>query len=367
MYTKIYTVFCKNNFYLGIYFGNVFLKVQCCLHRYERMSPERFEHLLQLVGPKITKQNTQFRTAISAEERLIVTLRFLASGEDQQSLSFSFRIAKSTISQIIKETTEAIHSSLKDEYLTMPCSQNEWQKIAEDFENLWNFPHCIGALDGKHIRIKCPSLSGSLYHNYKGFFSIVLLAICDSKYCLTLFDLEQYGSNNDSGVLLKSKINELFENSVLNIPPPSDIDGFPTNPVPYVILGDEIFPQKMWLLRFFSGPLTEEQRIFAYRMSRARRAIENAFGILTARWRIFHKPIRSSVENAERYTLACLALHNYLRLTDNAMYCPEGFVDSYNNSGKIKEGEWRSLVNNDNSSITGRFDCLKKFLCNIFQ
>ena len=91
---KIYTVFCKNNFYLGIYFGNVFLKVQCCLHRYIRMSPERFEHLLQLVGPKITKQNTQFRTAISAEERLIVTLRFLASGEDQQSLSFSFRIAK---------------------------------------------------------------------------------------------------------------------------------------------------------------------------------------------------------------------------------------------------------------------------------
>ena len=155
---------------MGIYFGNVFHKVQCCLHRCVRMSPERFEHLLQLVGPKIKKQNTQFRTAISAEERLIVTLRFLASGEDQQSLKFSFRIAKSTISQIIKETTEAIYSSLKDEYLTMPCSQNEWQKIAEDFENLWNFPHCIGAQDGKHITIECPSLSGSLYHNYKDFF-----------------------------------------------------------------------------------------------------------------------------------------------------------------------------------------------------
>ena len=167
------------------------------------MSPERFEHLLQLAGPKITKQNTQFRTAISAEERLIATLRFLASGKDQRSLSFSFRIAKSTISQIIKETTEAIYFSLKDEYLTVPCSQNEWQIIAEDFENLWNFPHCIGALDGKHIRIQCPSLSGSLYHNYKGFFSIVLLAICDSKHCFTLFDLGQYGSNNDSGVLLK--------------------------------------------------------------------------------------------------------------------------------------------------------------------
>ena len=317
------------------------------------MSPERFEHLLQLVGPKIAKQGTKFRSLIKPEERLVITLRFLACGQDQQSLSFSFRTGKSNVSMIIAETTEAIYSSLRDEYLKLPCSSPAWLEISKDFENIWNFPHCIRALDGKRIRIQCPRLSGSLYHKYRGYFSIVLLAVCNAKYCFTLFDLGQYGSSNDSRVLIKSKMNELFENEKLNIPSASHINNFPINPVPYVILGDEIFPLKASLLRSFLGALTEEQRVFAYRLSRAGRTAENAFGILTARWCIFHKPIRSSVKNAERYTLACLALHNYLGLTDNVMYCPDRFVDSYNLSGNIKDGEWRSEVNGVSDNSTG--------------
>ena len=75
--------------------------------------------------------------------------------------------------------------------------------------------------------------------------------------------------------------------------------------------------------------------------------MENAFGILTARWRIFHKPIRASIENVEKYTLACLSLHNYLRQTDNATYTPQGFLDSESNDGTIKAGEWRSTQSND--------------------
>ena len=50
-------------------------------------------------------------------------------------------------------------------------------------------------------------------------------------------------------------------------------------------------------------------------------------------------------------TLACLALHNYLFLTDNTTYCPDGFMASYNSSGNIKDGEWRSEVNGDNSTV----------------
>ena len=72
----------------------------------------------------------------------------------------------------------------------------------------------------------------------------------------------------------------------------------------------------------------EEERIDNYRHSRARQCIEKAFGIITAHWRIFHKPISATKENAENYTLACLALHNYLRLTDNAHYTPSCFIDS---------------------------------------
>ena len=71
-------------------------------------------------------------------------------------------------------------------------------------------PHVIGCLDGKDIRIECPKLSRTVNHNYKGFFSIALLAICDANYCFALFDLGQFGSNNDSGVLASSQIGEIF-------------------------------------------------------------------------------------------------------------------------------------------------------------
>ena len=57
------------------------------------------------------------------------------------------------------------------------------------------------------------------------------------------------------------------------------------------------------------------------------------------------------VKNVENYTLACLALHNYLRQTDNAMYTPQGFVDSENKDGQIKKGEWRSLRRNEENAF----------------
>ena len=110
------------------------------------------------------------------------------------------------------------------------------------FENTWNFPQCIGAIDGKHLRIECPKMTGTYYYNYKGFCSIVLLAICDSNYCFTLFDLGHYGSNNDSVVLVKSKIGEMIEAWELDIPPPSTYITYDFDPLPYFLVGDEIFP-----------------------------------------------------------------------------------------------------------------------------
>ena len=88
--------------------------------KYMRMSPERFEHLLSLIEPIVTKQTTNLREPISAGERLSVTLRFLATGESQQSLSFSYRIGKSTASKIIRETCDAIYTVLAPTYLRPP-------------------------------------------------------------------------------------------------------------------------------------------------------------------------------------------------------------------------------------------------------
>ena len=103
-------------------------------------------------------------------------------------MSFSYRIAKSTVSTIIRDTCNAIWEALQGTYLKAPKSQAEWKEIAKQFMDVWNFPHTVGAIDGKHVAIKCPLNSGSQYYNYKGFFSLALLAICDAHYCFTLVD-----------------------------------------------------------------------------------------------------------------------------------------------------------------------------------
>ena len=180
------------------------------------MSPKRFDHLLELVKPITEKKDTNLRKSMSVEERLAITL---ATGDSQQSLSFSYRLGKATMSKIISETCKAIYTVLKDPYLTPPDSKEEWLEIFKNFEEVWNMPHVIECIDGKHIRVECPKLSGTLYYNYKGFFSIVLMALCGANYCFTLFDLGQYGSNNDSGILANSEIGKMFEEDQLNVSP----------------------------------------------------------------------------------------------------------------------------------------------------
>ena len=85
--------------------------------------------------------------------------------------------------------------------MPVPTTEEDWLQIFDQFEQLWNIPHAAGALDRKHIQIESPKLSGSLYHSYKGFFRIVLLVVCDARYCFTLFDLDEYGSSNNSSDL----------------------------------------------------------------------------------------------------------------------------------------------------------------------
>ena len=96
-------------------------------------------------------------------------------------------------------------------------------------------------IDGKHVRIKCPKLSGTLYYNCKGFYSVALMAVCGANYCFSLIDIGQYGSNNDSGVLAASKMGELFEDNEMNLPSSSKISESDDFDFLYFLLGDETF------------------------------------------------------------------------------------------------------------------------------
>ena len=127
------------------------------------MSPQKLEKLLNWVGPLITKDDVR-RESISAAERLCVTLRFLVTGDSYASIAASYRISVTTLSRIVPETWSVVWSQLLEyKYVECPKSVSEHRAIAQAFEEKWNFPNCVGAIDGKHVRIQCPKNSGSMY------------------------------------------------------------------------------------------------------------------------------------------------------------------------------------------------------------
>ena len=112
------------------------------------MSPATFEILLSSVAPFIAKSSLR-RAVATAAERLCVTMRYLVTGNAQITIATCYRLSPSTVGRIIKETCGVIWNVLcQKRYLTAPSFQQEWLEISSEFYNQWNFPHCLGAIDG---------------------------------------------------------------------------------------------------------------------------------------------------------------------------------------------------------------------------
>lgn len=206
----------------------------------------------------------------------------------------------------------------------MPSLEEEWNKVKETFQQ-WNFPNCIGAVDGKHVVMDAPPNAGSIYYNYKNTHSIVLMAICDGNYKFIYVDVGSNGRISDGGVFNKCSFVTAMENGSLHLPEVQPLPGCNTS-IPSVLVADDAFALKPNLMKPYPGRnLALSQRVFNYRLSRARRCIENAFGIMSARFRVLRSPVHLDAVKTRKLTLTCCALHNFLIAND-----PEKYTSSSN-------------------------------------
>ena len=230
-------------------------------------------------------------------------------------------------------------------------TENDWVNIANDFYRRTQFPNCIGAVDGKHVRIKMPTGSGSLFYNYKHFFSILLLALVDASCCFIAVDVGAVGKSSDSNVFKKPNTGRKLESNQLGTrgsrPLPNDEN---RKCLPFVIVGDEAFALSEHLLRPYPNRnLSVQQRIYNSVLTRARRMVECAFGILANKWRIFHRPLDVTPQFCDSIVKARCILHNFVRRKmgfSSRILCTKVIMKTFKLQGQeetSKESMWETI------------------------
>jgi hypothetical protein len=191
-----------------------------------------------------------------------------------------------------------------------------------------------------------------LYYNYKKFYSIVLMALVEADYKFIWVEAGAHGSSSDAQLFQASELREAIETGDIGFPAPDPLPNDDRD-MPYFIIGDDAFPLRRWMMKPFSRRnMQHDERIFNYRLSRARRIVENAFGILANRFSILLTTMRQRTETVEEIVLACCTLHNVMRT--RYPHAQNAVLDQEDDNHEVVPGAWRAAANmHDMENIRG--------------
>ena len=189
----------------------------------------------------------------------------------------------STVHEIATQICQSIIENLWEDCVKkhMPCTEEDFNGKMKEMNERWQFPFCWAAIDGCHIPIKCPPGGAALckeYNNFKNFYFVVLMAMVDSKYRFIWSSCGFPGNSHDAIIFQATELWEkLNEHDFI----PDIAHKVPDVNIGPLIIGDSAFPFKPWLLKpYTNAVLTEKQRYFNYRLSRAKMVTQGAYGQL---------------------------------------------------------------------------------------
>ena len=199
------------------------------------------------------------------------------------------------------------------------------------------------------MAIRCPK-NGTLYYN-KGFHSIILLALVDAKYKFLWVDVGTNGSSSDAQIFSDCDLYLGIIDGTLDVPDAEPLPGDDCD-MPYFLIGDDAFSLRTWLMKPFSASgLPDEERIFNYRLSCARRVVEKAFGMMANRFGCLLTTMNQNLETVTSIVLACCTLHNIMRLRYPGIH--QGLA--YEENDRLMTGQWRQgACLQDIKDVTGR-------------
>ena len=168
------------------------------------------------------------------------------------------------------------------------------------------------------------------------------MALVDANYKFIYVNVGASLRARDAGVYNESTLKKVVLNNMVNLPPPATIEGIASK-INVHIVGDDAFAMDKNLMKPYPHKsLDKEKRIFNYRLSRARRVVENAFGILTNRWRVFLTRIKLCPDKVTYLVPAACCLHNFLVEKNKHSYTSAADADAENRDHTVTPGLWSS-------------------------
>ena len=281
--------------------------------------------------------------AISVKKRVAITLWTLASSAEYRTVSHLFGAGRSTVSEIVHETCRAIVDHLLPKYVCFPpCHQQ--QQYIDNFESKWGVPQCIGAIDSSHIPVSPPTLCHTDYYNCKGWYSVLIQAVVDYKYCFLDICNGWPGSVHDACMRAHSTLKKANSGQLLSCTT-KIICGAS---VPVFVIGDSAHPMLPWLMKPYDQPSVEcAESTYSYRISRGRIVVEIVFGRLKACWRRLLKRNEMLIKNVPTVISAACVLHKMCEIHGESF--DELWV-SDNGSSNLAQPDRRPT---DNTAISG--------------
>ena len=282
-----------------------------------RMSRRTFDRLVHDQRPFIQGQPTHWRQPIAVEKKVVVTLFKLMHGASIPLVADKAARGKSTVGEILRQVCTAICSNF-EHLIAWPVGRR-LPRIAAGFESKQWFSNCIGAIDGSHIYISCPSntiVAADHRNRYKSF-SILLQGVVDSKCYFTSINTGPPGSLHDSAHFKSSELYRKVEDGIMggfNDDPTLWDTGLPFSPY---IVADRGYPLLSWCITPFKKgpmglPLSREEQWFNRKHSSTRMSVERGFGILKSRFKEIGTKSSLKLDFLPTVVHCCCILHNIL-------------------------------------------------------
>lgn len=273
-----------------------------------RLERSTVKNLLHQVAPYFRRNDTNYRLCIQVEKKVCCALYAMGSTAELRTIGHLFGIGKSTAGELLHEFCSILIELFFHRLVKFPTTNEEIKMTIDGFATKYQYPLCLGSLDGTHISVTPPMGFETDYFNYKKFYSIIMLAVVDSNLRFTYVNIGAPGRCNDASVYTRSNLADVIKNPIYE----NHFMIVNARKVQAHLIADSAFALHRTLMKPYPihPDMPRENVIFNYRLSRCRCTVERGFGLLKNRFRLLHKKMVFNVENATNIAKAAAILHN---------------------------------------------------------